>query len=163
MLPLLVEGALLSTAQVASHLCGLTFKPTESANDIFSNIIENRDPGKFVGPDGSGGSSIKASKSLTSAKRLRENFNPISTEIIKVDPFLEYLLDNFSSSGPTSLRHGQNHRSTIHAGDVVLFEEPNVPGVKVMAASMGFRAARTTAAGSAINMQIFCHATLWIH
>ena len=118
-------------------------------------IIEKRDPGKLLVPDGSGGSARKVSKSSISAKRLRENFNPISKEATKVDPFLEYLIDNFSSSGPTSLRRGQNHRTTIHSGDVVVFEEPNSPGIKVMAAVMGFRVARTSAGGSAINTQIF--------
>ena len=151
----LVESALLSTMQVASHLSGIPFKPTESVNDILYNIIERRDPGKLLTPDGSGGGSIKESKSSNSAKRLRENFNPISTTVVRVDPFLTFLLDNMSSSGPTSLRRGQNHRTTIHAGDVVVYEEPNKPGIKVMAAVMGFRVARTNAAGSAINMQIY--------
>ena len=151
----LVESLLLSTMQVASHLSGIPFKPTESVNGIIYNIIESRDRGKLPTPDGSGGGPIKESKSLNSAKRLRENFNPISTTAVRVDPFLTFLLDNMSSSGPTSLRRGQNHRTTIHAGDVVVYEEPNNPGVKVMAAVMGFRVARTKAAGSAINMQIY--------
>ena len=154
-LPPMVEGALLSTAQVASHLCGIPFKPTDSVDEILINIIEKRDPGKLLVPDGSGGSARKVSKSSISAKRLRENFNPISKEATKVDPFLENLIDNFSSSGPTSLRRGQNHRTTIHSGDVVVFEEPNSPGIKVMAAVMGFRLARTSGGGSAINTQIF--------
>ena len=151
----LVESALLSTAQVASHLCGLPFKPTENANDILLNIIEKRDPGKLLIPDSSGGSEIRESRSLNTAKRLRENFNPISREVETVDPFVNFLIDNISSSGPTSLRRGQNYRTTIHAGDVVVFEEPNTPGLKVMAAVMGFRAARTNSAGSDVNMQIY--------
>jgi hypothetical protein len=57
----LVESALLSTAQVASHLCGVPFKPTENANDILLNIIERRDPGKLLIPDSSGGSEIRES------------------------------------------------------------------------------------------------------
>ena len=112
----LVESLLLSTLQVASHLSGIPFKPTESVNDIIYNIIESRDQGKLLvpTPDVSGGGPIKESKSLNSAKRLRENFNPISTTAVRVDPFLTFLLDNMSSSGPTSLRRGQNHRTTIH-------------------------------------------------
>jgi hypothetical protein len=56
---------------------------------------------------------------------------------------LDFLLENMHSSGPTSLRHGQNHRSAIHAGDVVVYEESNGPGIKVMAAVMGFNVAQT--------------------
>ena len=151
----LVESALLSTAQVASHLCGVPVKPTENANNILLNIIERRDPGKLLIPDSSGGSEIRESRSLITAKRLRENFNPISREVETVDPFVNYLLDTISSSGPTSLRRGQNHRTTIHVGDVVVFEEPNTPGLKVMAAVMGFRAARTNSSGSDVNMLIY--------
>jgi hypothetical protein len=49
------EGALLSTAQVASHLCGILFKSTDSVDENLMNIIEKRDPGKLLVPDGSGG------------------------------------------------------------------------------------------------------------
>ncbi len=82
-----MEGALLSTAQVASHLCGIPFKPTDSVDEILINIIEKRDPGKLLVPDCSGGAARKVSKSSISAKWLRENFNPISKEATKVDPF----------------------------------------------------------------------------
>jgi hypothetical protein len=44
------EGALLSTAQVASHLCGIPFKPTDSVDEILINIIKKRDPGKLLVP-----------------------------------------------------------------------------------------------------------------
>ncbi len=36
-LPPLVEGALLSTAQVASHLCGIPFEPTDSVDETFKS------------------------------------------------------------------------------------------------------------------------------
>ncbi len=101
-----LEGALLSTAQVASHLCGILFKPTDSVDEILINIIEKRDSGKLLVPDGSGGAARRVSKSLISAKWHHQDFNPISKEVTRVDPFLEYLIDNFSSSGPTSLRRG---------------------------------------------------------
>jgi hypothetical protein len=82
----MVEGALLSTAQVTSHLCGIPFKPTDSVDEILINIIEKRDPGKLLVPDGSGGAARKVSI-FNFRKRLRENFNPISKEATKVDPF----------------------------------------------------------------------------
>ena len=151
----LVENALLSTAQVASHLCGIPFKPTETANEILLNIIERRDPGVLLNPDGSGGSTgLQESRSANSSKRLREGFNPFSTQVQRTDPYLNYLLENVSSSGPTSLRRGQDHRTTIHAGDVVVYEESNAPGIQVMAAVMGFKAVRSNP-GSAVNMRIF--------
>ena len=65
---------------------------------------------------------------------------------------MNYLLENVSSSGPTSLRRGQDHRTAIHAGDVVVYEESN--GIQVMAAVMGFKAVRSNP-GSAVNMRIF--------
>ena len=77
---LLTENALLSTAQVASHLCGIPFQPTETANEILLNIIEKRDPGVLLSPDGSGGGAdLQESRSANSSKRLREDFNPFST------------------------------------------------------------------------------------
>ncbi len=45
---LLVENTLLSTAQVAAHLCGIPFRATETANEILLNIIARRDPGKIT-------------------------------------------------------------------------------------------------------------------
>ena len=63
----LVENALLSTAQVASHLCGIPFQPTETANEILLNIIEKRDPGVLLSPDGSGGGAdLQESRSANS-------------------------------------------------------------------------------------------------
>jgi hypothetical protein len=62
------------------------------------------------------------------------------------------------SSGPTSLLHGQNRRSAIHAGDVVVYEESNGPENKVLAAFMGFKVELSnsgSAASSALNMQIY--------
>jgi hypothetical protein len=148
-----VENALLSTAQVASHLCGIPFKPTETANEILLNIVERRDPGVLLRPDGSGGGAdLQESRSANSSKRLREDFNPFSTQVVRTDPYLNYLLENVSSSGPTSLRRGQDHRTAIHAGDVVVYEESN--GNQVMAAVMGFKAVRSNP-GSAVNMRIF--------
>ena len=102
---LLTENALLSTAQVASHLCGISFKATETANEILLNIIEKRDPGALLSQDGSGGGSdLQESKSANSTKRLREGFSPFSTQVQRIDPYLNFLLDNVSSKGPTSLR-----------------------------------------------------------
>ena len=72
----------------------------------------------------------------------------------RTDPYLNYLLENVSSKGPTSLRRGQDHRTAIHTGDVVVYEEPNAPGIKVMAAVMGFKAVRSNP-GSAVNIRIF--------
>ena len=43
----------------------------------------------------------------------------------RTDPYMNYLLEFFLSSGPTSLRRGQDNRTTIHAGDVVVYEESN--------------------------------------
>ena len=117
----LVENALPSTAQVASHLCGIQFQPTETANEILLNIIERRDPGVLLSPDGSGGGAdLQESRSANSSRRLREDFNPFSTQVQRTDPYLNYLLENVSSKGPTSLRRGQDHRTAIHAGDVVV-------------------------------------------
>ena len=152
---LLTENALLSTAQVASHLCGISFKATETANKILLNIIEKRDPGALLSQDGSGGGSdLQESKSANSTKRLREGFSPFSTQVQRIDPYLNFLLENVSSKGPTSLRRGQDHRTTIHAGDVVVYEESNAPGIQVMAAVMGFKTVRSNA-GSTVNTKIF--------
>ena len=72
----------------------------------------------------------------------------------RTDPYLNDLLENVSFKGPTSLRRGQDHRTAIHAGDVVVYEESNAPGIQVMAAVMGFKAVRSNA-GSDVNMRIF--------
>jgi hypothetical protein len=139
---LLAENALLSTSQVASHLCGISFKATESANEILLNIIERRDPGALLSKDGScGGLDLQERKSANSKKRLRESFNPFSTQ--RMDSYLNFLLENVSSKGSTSLSRGKDHRTTIHAGDVVVYEESNSPGIQVMAAAISNpRAAR---------------------
>jgi hypothetical protein len=132
--------------EVASHLCDISFKATETANEIFLNFVEKRDPGALLSQDDSGGGSdLQESNSANSTKRLREGFSPFSTQVQRIDTYLNFLLDNVSSKGPISLRRGQDHRTTIRAGDVVVYEESNAPAFKSW-----LRLERTTA-GAALE------------
>ncbi len=127
----------------------------ETANEILLNIIERRDPGKILKTDDSScGLELQESRSLNSAKRLRTDFNPILTKSAETDPYLDFLLENMHSIGPTSLSSGQNHRSAIHAGDVVVYEESNGPGIKVMAGVMGFKVACSNSGSTASSARL---------